>query len=133
MELSITTPAILFPAISLFFLAYTNRFLNIARLARELHGRYHEESTEILYNQIQNLMKRLILIRNMQILSVISFLLCVVTIFLVYQGYMNLAGWAFAVSLLTLMVSLILSIYEIQLSIGAISIELNDILQRSKR
>lgn len=133
MELTMTTPAILFPAISLFFMAYTTRFLNIARLARELHDRYNKESDAMVFAQIKNLMKRLILIRNMQILAVGSFFLCVVTIFLIYRGISGVAEWAFAVSLLALMASLLLSVFEIQLSIGAITIEMNDILNKSNK
>jgi Protein of unknown function (DUF2721). len=40
MEINLTTPALLFPAISLLLLAYTSRFLALAALMRELHVRY---------------------------------------------------------------------------------------------
>lgn len=127
MELTMTTPAILFPAISLFFLAYTSRFQDIARLVRELHGHPQKEESEATIYQIKNLIKRLVLIRNMQIMAEVSFLLCVITIFLVYNGVKLWACWIFAASLLILIASISLSIYEIHLSIGAISIALNDI------
>jgi hypothetical protein len=38
MELPITTPALLFPAISLLMISYTARFLHLANLARSLHA-----------------------------------------------------------------------------------------------
>jgi hypothetical protein len=39
-QLSLTTPALLFSAISLLLLAYTNRFLAYASVVRNLHARY---------------------------------------------------------------------------------------------
>lgn len=43
MEISLTTPALLFPAISLLLLAYTNRFLTLAGLIRNLYKLYKEQ------------------------------------------------------------------------------------------
>ena len=40
MEITFNTPALLFPAISLLLLAYTNRFLALANLVRRLHDEY---------------------------------------------------------------------------------------------
>jgi hypothetical protein len=82
MELSITTPALLFPAISLLMLAYTNRFLAIANLIRNLHDKYKKDPNEKhIVAQIRNLRVRIRLIRNMQAFGVISFLFCVVCYF----------------------------------------------------
>lgn len=41
-ELTLTTPALLFSAVSLILLAYTNRFLSYAQLVRQLRDRYME-------------------------------------------------------------------------------------------
>jgi len=38
MEITITTPALLFLAISLLMISYTTRFLHLANLARSLHA-----------------------------------------------------------------------------------------------
>ena len=71
MEISLTTPALLFPAISLLLLAYTNRFLALANLIRNLHAKYMSEKDLKIKAQISNLKKRVILIRNMQLRFII--------------------------------------------------------------
>ena len=73
MSLELTTPALLFPAISLLLLAYTNRFLTLAALIRELHGRYPKGHEDTVLGQIINLRTRVRLIRAMQALGVVSF------------------------------------------------------------
>ncbi len=126
-ELSITTPALLFPAITLLMLAYTNRFLAIAALVRKLHDEYvkEEEQTQ-LHKQISNLRARISYIRNMQALGVLSFVLCVVCMFLIFRHYDVAAKWVFGISLLSLLTSLIYSFIEIILSTKAIDVELSD-------
>jgi hypothetical protein len=79
MELQLSTPALLFSAITLLMLAFTNRFLAIATLIRGLHKNYLlAPDQEIIVEQIHNLRRRLTLIKNMQLFGVFSFLLCVV-------------------------------------------------------
>ena len=58
MDLSLTTPALLFPAISLLLLAYTNRFLTLANLIRDLHARYTANPDQILLWQLRSLRYR---------------------------------------------------------------------------
>ena len=86
MELSLTTPAVLFPAISLLLLAYTNRFLAISTLIRNLKKRFDEEGTEHIIGQIRNLRRRIFLIRNMQWLGVFALFLCVISMFLIFEN-----------------------------------------------
>ena len=64
--MTLTTPALLFPAISLLLLAYTNRFLVLAQLIRELNAREGEQIRPFVIEQILNLKKRIRLIRSMQ-------------------------------------------------------------------
>ena len=88
MELSITTPALLFPAISLLMLAYTNRFLAIANLIRSLHAKYKQfPDDKHIITQIQNLRIRIRLIRSMQAIGVLSFLFCVMCMFTIFRGW----------------------------------------------
>lgn len=128
MDMSINTPAILFPAISLMMLAYTNRFLALATLIRKLYATYQESEKDrpLLREQIRNLRQRLNLIRYMQASGVLSFFLCVVCMLLFYVGW---SGWAvslFALSLLCLLYSLALSLREIFISTRALEIALKD-------
>ncbi len=127
MELTLTTPALLFPAISLLLLAYTNRFLTLASLIRELHRSYKNNPEEIIMAQLANLRYRVKLIRNMQIFGVSSFFGCVLCMFMLFAGQINVGKYIFAISLLLLMVSLALSLREVQISIDALSYRLSDL------
>lgn len=127
MDLSINTPALLFPAISLLMLAYTNRFLALATLIRNLHSRYNEHTDkEGVLQQIKNLRLRLRLIRSMQAFGVMSLFLCVLSMFFVYKDFSVPASFAFAISLIFMMISLFLSLWEINISTRALEIELSD-------
>ena len=127
MKLSLTTPAVLFSAISLLLLAYTNRFLTIAQLVRNLHAKYKENKNAIIYGQIKNLRMRIYLIRNMQIFGIISLLLCVACMFLLYVEYIAIAEIIFGIALILLIASLALSAWEIQISVRALNLHLSDI------
>ncbi|WP_372798863.1 DUF2721 domain-containing protein [Pontiella sp.] len=125
-HLTLTTPALLFSAISLILLAYTNRFLSYANVVRQLHDHYMKNPDEILRGQISNLRKRLYLIRAMQVLGVGSLLLCVLCMFLIYVGWIGTAEVAFGIALLMLIASLGASIHEIQISVQALELHLSD-------
>lgn len=126
-ELTLTTPALLFSAISLIMLAYTNRFLAYAAVIRNLSDKYLEKKEESLIRQINNLKLRLDLTRYMQIFGITSLLLCVLTMFLIYVDQHNLAVWVFGIALLLLIISLALLIKEIQISAKALQHHLGDI------
>jgi Protein of unknown function (DUF2721) len=127
MDISINTPALLFPAISLIMLAYTNRFLALSNRVRSLHDKYNtHENKLIIHSQIKNLRYRLKLIKNMQALGVITFLCCILCMFLIYAEYNDAAHWVFALSLVAFSASLFLSLIEIQLSTKALELELSD-------
>ncbi|MEO6734168.1 MAG: DUF2721 domain-containing protein [Ferruginibacter sp.] len=128
LELSINTPALLFPAITLLMLAYTNRFLSLAALVRTLHGEYMKgEKEKNILRQIRSIRTRLNLIRYMQSFGVLSFLCCVICMYLIFRGWMMLAYWVFAFSLLFLLFSIILSLLEINKSTKALELQLSDI------
>ncbi|MEO2050497.1 DUF2721 domain-containing protein [Flagellimonas beolgyonensis] len=126
MQLTLSIPALLFPAISLTMLAYNARYLAIAALIRQLHKQFEETSAQPLRQQIHYLRNRLGIIKNMQASAIVSFLLAAVTMFLIY---VEMSGWAnlcFGISLVLLMVSLILSFLEVQLSTKALGIQLKN-------
>lgn len=128
MELSITTPALLFPAISLLMLAYTNRFLAIANLIRNLHTKYKQRPNEShILGQIKSLRVRLRLIRSMQAMGVLSFLFCVICMFTIFRGWTEPSFWIFAISIICFSISLVMSLVEITISTKALEIELSDI------
>jgi len=128
MELTLTTPALLFPAISLLMLAYGNRFIALANLVRRLHSEYKEKKQDVkLVYQIRSLRRRINYIRYMQGLGVFSFLLCVVCMYCIYNNWFIIANYIFALSLISLSASLVLSLIEIIQSTKAIEVELSDI------
>ena len=127
MEFNLTTPALLFPAISLLLLAYTNRFLALASLTRDLHGKWRSQGDAGLAAQIGNLKRRIRIIKAMQLLGVSSFFLCVLTMLLLFVG-LKLAGeLAFALALALLLASLALSLRELFISADALDILLDDV------
>ena len=132
MQITLTTPALLFPAISLLLLAYTNRFLAIATLIRQLHKSYLNDPKSVLEGQLKNLRKRLFLIRAMQMFGVVSLLLCVLAMFFIYLKVGEWGSVIFGISLVLLLLSLVISVREIQLSTKALDLELSDMELGSK-
>ncbi|BDM63601.1 DUF2721 domain-containing protein [Shewanella sp. NFH-SH190041] len=123
--ISLTTPALLFPAISLLLLAYTNRFFALAALIRNLSS----DTRPIKQAQIKNLRQRISIIRRMQEAGVISFALCVLCMILIYLGFNKTGSGIFALSLLLLLYSLVLSVIEIRISVDALNIHLQEMSQ----
>ena len=132
MEINLTTPALLFPTVSLLMLAYTNRFLTIATIIRNLHDRYKENQSENLLGQIANLRRRTYLIRNMQIFGVLSLLACVVSMFALFAGWIAAGQWSFAVALALMIVSMLISLRELTISVGALDLLLSELEEHER-
>lgn len=132
MEITITTPALLFPAISLLMLAYTNRFLTLATIIRGLYDRYQNVPEDNLVQQIANLRYRIYLIRNMQIFGVLSLLFCVISMLALFAGWIVAGKWTFAIALILMMVSMGISIRELTISVGALDLLLADMEEHEK-
>lgn len=127
MDITINTPALLFPAISLIMLAYTNRFLALAGVVRNLHSQYAKnERQTALHGQIKTLRYRLRLIKNMQAFGVLSFLFCIFSMFFIYLNKVMLANSFFGLAMLAFVISLFISLVEIQQSTKALELELSD-------
>ncbi|MEI9944449.1 MAG: DUF2721 domain-containing protein [Chitinophagaceae bacterium] len=127
MEITFNTPALLFPAISLLLLAYTNRYLALANLIRKLHDEYMRGAkNHLLLKQIKILRVRINMVRQMQALGVLSFLCCVITMYSVYAQWTVAVKYIFAISLLSLLASLVISLFEISQSTKALEWELSD-------
>ncbi len=129
-DLSLSTPALLFSAISLLLLAYTNRFMGYANLVRSLYEQFQRDPENVLEAQIANLRRRIYLTRNMQILGVASLFLCVASMLLIYIGQDLVAAYAFGVALLLLAASLGVSLYEITISVKSLDLHLHDMQKR---
>lgn len=126
-EISLTTPALLFPAVSLLLVAYTNRFNAISARIRAMSALYKTTPSQTLMAQIKSLRIRVHVIRNMQAFGVASLFLCVVCMFLLFAGELMLGKVVFGFSLLSMLLSLGYSMWEILISVQAINLELNDL------
>lgn len=126
-EFTITTPAVLFPAISLLILAYMNKFLAITTLIRKLKDKYMQDEDDNLLPQIRNLRRRMIIIRNMQWLAVFALFLCILSIYFIFENQHVTAKNLFVAGMISLLSSLFLSLREIHLSVIAIGLELKDV------
>ena len=123
--ITLTTPSILFSAISLIMLAYTNRFLAYAQVVRNLKKEHEHNPTAITKKQLENLRKRLYMARSMQIFGVSSLFLCVVCTFFIYIGLQTIALYTFGIALLLLVISLGISIQELRISVKALEFHLD--------
>jgi hypothetical protein len=132
MEITFNTPALLFPAISLLLLAYTNRYLALASLIRRLHDEYKKGEKYHLLKQIKILRIRINMVRQMQTLGVFSFLCCAVTMYSIYAQWMAITRYSFALSLLSFLASLVISLFEISQSTKALELELSDMEELEK-
>lgn len=126
-DLPLSTPSLLFPAISLLMLAHTNRFLGLASVVRALHATWRTSGDPLLVAQIESLRKRIGIIKKMQALGISSILLCILSMAFIFLGYQAGGQAAFALSLATMTASLVLSLWEIQLSGSALDLLLHDI------
>jgi hypothetical protein len=126
MEITLTTPALLFPAVSLLLVAYTNRFLALGSRIRSLHAQYKSTPDTLLSSQIIILKKRVVLIRNMQFMGVASLFLCVLCMFLLFGGNLLFGKIIFGASLFFMLGSLGISLQEILISMQALNLELSD-------
>lgn len=132
MEIEISTPALLFPAISLLLLAYTNRFLTTGQIIRSITHQAREHSELELAGQIENLKKRLELTKWMQFFGVVSMLMCTISMFSLFLGFYDVGKKIFGLSLLTMCLSLCISLWEVYISSNALNLELKDLYDKCK-
>jgi hypothetical protein len=128
MQLNIETPALLFSATTLILLAYTNRFLTIAQLIRELKKTYNKEENKNILLEIKNLNLRLTLIRYMQLMGVLCLFLSVFAMLVLFLGHQLIGIYLFSCSMLCLLISLGLSFWEISISVNALRLHLGDLI-----
>jgi len=131
-QLPLSTPSLLFPAISLLMLAYTNRFLGLAAVVRGLHTNWQTTQEPMLLAQIRSLRKRIHIIMHMQTLGVLSLMLCVASTTLLFFDRQTGGQITFGISLLLMLASLTLSLVEIQMSGTALDLQLRDVKCREE-
>lgn len=125
--MTLSIPALLFPAISLLMLAYTNRFLGLAAVIRRLHGDYCADPKPIHLAQINHLRHRIQLVRAMQFFGIASLLLCTLCMFFLFKDMQVAGKWFFSIALILMIASLLISLIEIFISVGTLDMLLEDI------
>lgn len=133
MPLTLTTPSLLFPAISLILIAYSSRFQVLAALIRDLHGQYRDDNKPTLVTQIKRLKLRVVLIRNMQLTAILSNFGCVMDMFLIYFGLQEAARWVLAISMGLLLISMGIAMVETSISGSALRWQIEDLWTPSGR
>jgi hypothetical protein len=113
-------------------LAYTNRFLVLAQLIRQLKHMEDEEDYLLIARQLKILRKRLVLTKRMQATGVLSFFVCTVSMFALFLDWQMFGVISFGASLILLSLSLLYSLWEIVMSTNAINLELEDFEEKHK-
>jgi hypothetical protein len=126
MDIAVTTPALLFPAITILFLAYSNRFLTIATRIREKHADFNKTRSPIAEKQIVSFRRRLQYIVAMEIFAVLGIISCIVAMGFIFFGFQYYGNLSFAISMTFIVLSLFASIIELFFSTRALNIELED-------
>jgi hypothetical protein len=132
MRLEISTPALLFPAISLLMLAYTNRFFGLAAIIRDLHRSHTQAPNPVYLLEIKSMRVRLKLIRDMQSFGILGLILCTGCMFLLFRGYVRAGAMVFGASILCMLLSLVWALVEIRMSGRALDLHLKDLEQEEK-
>lgn len=122
--MTLTTPSLLFPAISLLLLAYTNRFVTLTSVIRELGRVEANRHDELIRRQIESLRVRVQLIRAMQFFAVLSFAVCTLSMLCLFLTWLRTGSTLFGIALGLLTISLFVSLFEVHLSTNAINLEL---------
>jgi len=108
-------------------LAFTNRFLSLGSRIRSLHDQYRKTKDESIHKQIENLRRRVHMIRRMQGFGVLSMLSCIFAMVCLFQEWEIVGQVLFGASLIFLITSLAISFMEIRISVHALDILLEDI------
>ncbi|WP_207534245.1 DUF2721 domain-containing protein [Desertivirga arenae] len=132
MDFSVTTPAILFPATSLILLAYTAKLIHLGSLVRALKNKFQQQQQPGLLKEMENLKKRIFLIRSMQAAGVCCLLFCSTCMLCLFANWLLAAKISFSISLILLLMALACCFREIQISATALQIALQELEEDKK-
>ena len=127
MRIELSTPALLFPAVSLLMLAYTNRFFGLAAIIRNLHRSHTEKPNPVYLLEIKSMRVRMHLIRDMQSFGILALILCMVCMILIFRGWQRAGELCFGAALLLMLLSLVWALIEIRMSGKALDLHLRDL------
>ena len=128
MNIDYTVTALMFPAIPLLMGVYSNRFHTLSRLIRELHDEhvYEKHIPAEWKKQFINLSKRISILRWTIMFAAFGFLFNMLTVFALYLNELFLARVIFGSCCLSMIISIIFFIKEIQISTNALNLHMSD-------
>ena len=128
MNIDYTVTALMFPAIPLLMNIYSNRFHSLSKLIRELHDEhvYEKHVPPEWKKQFINLSGRITLLRWTILFAAFGFLFNMLTVFALYLDEVLLARVIFGSCCLSMMISIVFFIREIQISTKALKLHISD-------
>ena len=128
MNIDYTVTALMFPAIPLLMGVYSNRFHTLSRLIRELHDEhvYEKHIPAEWKKQFINLSRRISILRLTIMFAAFGFLFNMLTVFALYLNELFLARVIFGSCCLSMIISIIFFIREIQISTNALNLHMSD-------
>ena len=128
MNIDYTVTALMFPAIPLLMVVYSNRFHTLSRLIRELHDEhvYEKHIPAEWKKQFINLSRRISILRWTIMFAAFGFLFNMLTVFALYLNELFLARVIFGSCCLSMIISIIFFIREIQISTNALNLHMSD-------
>ena len=128
MNIDYTVTALMFPAIPLLMGVYSNRFHTLSRLIRELHDEhvYEKHIPAEWKKQFINLSRRISILRWTIMFAAFGFLFNMLTVFALYLNELFLARVIFGSCCLSMIISIIFFIVEIQVSTNALKLHMSD-------
>ena len=128
MDIDYTVAALMFPAIPLMMTMYSNRFHTLSALIRKIHDQYTFEKKipPEWENQLHVLNKRTNYLKYVMGFSAFGFLFNMLTVFALYLDTLFIARVIFGSCCLSMIVSIIFFIREIQISTNALNLHMSD-------
>jgi hypothetical protein len=128
MNIDYTVTALMFPAIPLTMNIYSNRFHSLSKLIRQLHDEhvYEKHVPAEWKKQFINLNGRINLLRYTIMFAAFGFLFNLLTVFALYLNEIFIARIIFGSCCLSMIISIIFFIREIQTSTNALKLHMSD-------
>ena len=128
MNIDYTVTALMFPAIPLTMNIYSNRFHSLSQLIRQLHDEhvYEKHVPAEWKKQFINLNGRINLLRYTIMFAAFGFLFNLLTVFALYLNEIFIARIIFGSCCLSMIISIIFFIREIQTSTNALKLHMSD-------
>ena len=128
MNIDYTVTALMFPAIPLIMAVYSNRFHTLSALIRKLHDEhvFEKQIPPEWEKQLKNLSQRINYLKYSIGAAGLGFLFNMMTVLGLYLDKIIIARLIFASCCISMIVSILLFLFEIFLSTNALKLHLSD-------